>query len=606
MSRKLALISLFLWFSATVNSSVLPLDKVSHIRNGFLGLGEDFFVRCVMKPVEGAKLILFNSEAAKELGIKVPSDSEIEQSVLKQFALMVEECEPRDGSKKLPNVTTFATRYHDSNESGESVPHGDGRAVWVSEIEGPQKLKLDVVLKGVGRTTLAKTMATNASADEKAHNDGLQSFNEGIYSYIVSEINRKNHIDGPRDLAVILLPKSIQKREGDKHGAKEVRATITVRIGQQTRMGHLAYFFVYRNADHFKKMLNHVVKRAGAKDLSEYLNLFSRNLAMQAAQLQDLLALHGSLTRGNMTTLGELIDFSTFEYLQNYPLNVSFEEKNSKDFSKQKSAILDYIKDLKSYVKIVPELQLDSAFKLIEEKVEAIYKKVFQHLLLFRLGLEPELIDSIFSEYWLEAIKVVGELTDNFNKVANFVPAGQDRRELAKENINIRALIEVLSKAFADTKAAPDLKTFVDEEELVKVLCPMPRPFPNPLLCGQIISEIGYVASTKVIAENKKLFHRYVFNLFSNLRSLAEVISKKQHVGVQALLIKWATAAALRNQNRPSPKTRELVEKKISDQGVVGKIESNLEALKSIRDDVVKSYTDEQLYDLSRLNVARD
>ncbi|NRA47295.1 MAG: hypothetical protein HRU09_20285 [Oligoflexales bacterium] len=282
-------------------------SSLSSGEHPFRDLGDEYFVPLKMKkiPSNEARVLFFNYKLAEKIKLPFPkAPQQLEKLILDHFAVMVER--PYEAHELNTEGSMFATRYMDSaGKNPEKDAMGDGRAVWAGQwpVEDDHgKVYLDVVLKGVGITTLEWI-----GHSESSHKDGLQSKREAVHSYMIGAINADNQLNASTDLAVIELSKL--KKYDEKFG--EQAATITVRIGHQTRMGHLSYWSHEAPTGTFKQILNYSVRRAlgyhcdrtlGLDDYKLYLAYFVENIADNAARLEDLQALHGSLTRGNMTT----------------------------------------------------------------------------------------------------------------------------------------------------------------------------------------------------------------------------------------------------------------------------------------------------------------
>ena len=346
---------------AKVYATTDEWSSLSSGKHSFRDLGNDYFVSLKMKKIDPneARVLFFNYKLAEKINLKIPENADkLEALILDHFAVMVDH--PCDPHEQDMNGSMFATRYMDSVGKDPNLDaRGDGRAVWAGEWitkKGGKKYYYDVVLKGVGKTTLEWQ-----GHQEGSHKDGLQSQREGVHSYMVGAINARNQIDASTDLAVIELKNHTKQNE--KFG--DQAATITVRIGQQTRMGHLSYWAKDEEPGKYTSILNYSVKRALGSDINKdlsiqdyrlYLAYFVENLADNAARLEDLHALHGSLTRGNMTTLGQLIDFGTWKYQDGNHHGCivstpggSVETEGCK--SRQRRAIKSYIKDFFAYLK---------------------------------------------------------------------------------------------------------------------------------------------------------------------------------------------------------------------------------------------------------------
>lgn len=418
------------------------LEKMSSGKHSFRKLGREFYVACKMEkvPASEAKLVFFNQELAESLGLSLPKNPDkLEKMILDKFAVITDDCS--ENYHAIPG-TMIATRYMDSSGKDPLLhAQGDGRAVWSGEImanfNGKMK-PLDVVLKGIGKTTLEWR-----GHDELSHKDGLQSTREGVHSYIISKINQKNEIDSTQDLAVIKLINRVKKDQ--KYG--DQAPTITVRIGQQVRMGHLSYWADPNSPDKYKKILQYSVNRAinrsvyrnlTPETINKFLNLFVKNLATEAARYADLVAMHGSLTRGNRTTEGLSIDNGTWQYLDAYHADYPTVGGSNGKLQNQKGSIKDYIKDFFSYTKVGDPVfynQISDLESKFNQLFDDIYEDSYLRMTLRRIGYTAENISRILTNDSLsgDAIALASELnrltqkTEDFNNVTSEVSAcGKD------------------------------------------------------------------------------------------------------------------------------------------------------------------------------------
>lgn len=297
-----------------------------------------------MKKIEGARLVLFNHALAKRLGLQLPRDPKaLERLILDRFAYRT--ALPDENSDQ----TFFATRYQDSGSKRPGDALGDGRAVWTGEVRvrrqnQPSETQfIDFVMKGVGQTPLAWL-----NHSDPLHKDGLQSMEEAVHSFIMSEINLRNELDSTADLAVIELP--LEKK--DKHTGKVARAALTIRVGNQTRIAHFRYFS--DRPELFKVIFDYCVRRdlglsdgtlLKRADYNRYFERLAQNLAEEAARYYDLHAVHSSPTPGNRTTQGSTIDLGTFRYLDAHHVEYSylFDQLKLKDQTAQLRGYIDWV-----------------------------------------------------------------------------------------------------------------------------------------------------------------------------------------------------------------------------------------------------------------------
>lgn len=380
------LVFLILLF-VSVNLWAQSWQELGSGKHSLQDLGKDFYVNVPVKRIEGARLVLFNYRAARQLGLQLPDDpQQLEKMILENFAFTVSD-------EKSADKTWMATYYQDSGGKGPGEARGDGRALWSGEMllkQGNVNKYIDFVLKGVGQTPLAWL-----NHSDPGHKDGWQSMREAVHAFIMSEVNYRNELDTTVDLAVIEIP--VEKK--DKHTGKVENSAITLRVGEQTRTAHFRYWS--DNAKKFEKIFDYAVKRGlgfspkmNFKNESEahqyremFLQHFATRLADEAARYYDLHAVHSSPTPGNRTSSGATIDLGTFRYLDSHHANYSYLFDQL-----QLGGQYGQTYQLKRYISDVVEYAQEADVYLDQDKADAIFDREFEKRLtahwLHRIGLD--------------------------------------------------------------------------------------------------------------------------------------------------------------------------------------------------------------------------
>ncbi len=347
-------------------------SEIANSQHSLKNLGSEFYIDVPLAPVEGARLVLFNKDAAKRLGLEIPEDpAALEKMILKNFALFV--------NKEHPTTHMMATYYLDSGKKEPGGALGDGRAVWTGESRSGN-FGVDFVLKGIGPTPLAWE-----NHSDSGHKDGLQSMTEAIHSFIHSEANFRNGLDSTVDLAVIEIP----QQKLNKYTGKMENATITLRAGDQLRVAHLSYHA--DNPENFKKIFNYAMKREFGinDDIREFMKKFTVNLAEESARYFDLHAVHGSPTHGNRTLRGATIDMGTFRYLDANHQQYSYlfkrlKYKNQTDHFKMSLDKILYLSETAQLISRKTSKEISSSSEKIFQET---YENTLKDIWLGRLGL---------------------------------------------------------------------------------------------------------------------------------------------------------------------------------------------------------------------------
>jgi uncharacterized protein YdiU (UPF0061 family) len=378
-------------------------ERMSSGHHTFKYLGSRFYVNAPVKKIEGARLVLFNFEAAKALGLELPDDPKLlEQLVLEQFAYMID-------ANGTADKQWFATYYQDSSSKAAGEARGDGRALWTGELPLTDgQGNIDVMVKGIGVTPLAWSNHSDPS-----HKDGLQSMREAVHSFVMSELNRLNELNSTIDLAVIEIPTT----KTDHRGRQE-KASLTIRVGEQTRMAHLKFWSDSKKG--FSAVFDFVIRRAlhmkfdapvSQAQRDQYLRTVAINLADEAARYYDLHAVHGSPTAGNRTSSGATIDLGTFRYLDAHHSEYSylFDKLKLGGNHGQTEQLSQYLTEITNQAaRVGITLDLHEALATFDEE----YRRHLTDLWLMRLGLNEREIAKVSRETRTEFFDLLEELSE--------------------------------------------------------------------------------------------------------------------------------------------------------------------------------------------------
>jgi uncharacterized protein YdiU (UPF0061 family) len=423
-----------------------PWEDASEGQSSFVNLGPDYSVPVPVQRVRGARLVLLNQGLAERLGLSGTDLAQVEKLILERFAITTNV----NGSSKWH---MFATRYLDyARKSLEELgnPQGDGRAVWAGEqqikLADGRILYLDFSLKGSGRTPLARAVLDRGGEKglNTQYSDGLQSMEEAVRGFIASNTLARNGLESVQDLAVIELP--IQKAIG-KSG-NTAKAALTVRVGTQTRMGHLEYFT--EEPEKFRKLFEYTVKRdlglpldavVTDKVVGDYFLQLGGNTGKESAVYLDNNWLHGSLTRGNQTTKGVPIDFGTFEAMDafhgehKYLYERLFTKNQSKD-------IYDYVERAYTMAKNAG-FQSSVSLEQVKKEFTHTYTEKLTDLRLQRLGLTEEQIAALPANLKSEFFNTTEKLALMPGKkpmefyLGKIKPAAFDLRNILRESLKV-------------------------------------------------------------------------------------------------------------------------------------------------------------------------
>lgn len=266
--------------------------------NRFIALGEAFFVRTQPTPVFRPALIQFNRALAGDLGMSVDGTSDA--ALAEIFS----------GNRVPAGAEPLAMAYA-GHQFGQFVPQlGDGRALWLGEMRTADGARLDVQLKGSGRTAWSRG------------GDGRAALGPVLREYLVSEAMFRLGVSTTRALAAVATGETVARE-------RPLPGGVITRVAESfIRVGTFEYFAARGNLAAVKQLADYVIARnypalAATEQPAHqrYGALLARVIARQArliAQWMQLGFIHGVMNTDNMSIAGETIDYGPCAFMDGY------------------------------------------------------------------------------------------------------------------------------------------------------------------------------------------------------------------------------------------------------------------------------------------------
>ena len=205
---------------------------------------------------------------------------------------------------RLPEGTTPVAQAYAGHQFGGFVPRlGDGRALLLGEIAGPDGSLRDLSLKGSGRTPFARG------------GDGLAAVGPMLREYVISEAMHALGIPTTRSLAVVATGRPV-RRETLLPGA------VLARVARShLRVGTFQYAAASRDTGLLRRLTDHAIARhhpGAAAAERPALALFEAVVDAQAELVARWMLVgfvHGVMNTDNMTISGETIDYGPCAFL---------------------------------------------------------------------------------------------------------------------------------------------------------------------------------------------------------------------------------------------------------------------------------------------------
>ena len=269
-------------------------------KNSFATLPKKFYEPITPETVHDPVLQKYNWKLGRELGFNFTQETPELTDCLA-------------GNLIFADSTPVAMAYA-GHQFGRFVPQlGDGRAILLGEKITPDGKRVDVQLKGSGRTRFSRG------------GDGKSPLGPVIREYIVSEAMHALGVPTTRALAIVSTGERILREDGIHPGGVMTRvASGFVRVGSfeyfaargdEAAIGELADYVIAR---HYPEILE-------TKD--RYRQFFSSVATRQArlvAKWMQLGFIHGVMNTDNTSISGETIDYGPCAFMDYYDPNMVF------------------------------------------------------------------------------------------------------------------------------------------------------------------------------------------------------------------------------------------------------------------------------------------
>lgn len=345
--------------------------------NSYLRLPSDWYRKTEITPLKQPHLISFNPQVAVRLGL---------DPCLISPDRLARIC---NGTEHWPGTEPIAMKYTGHQFGVYNPDLGDGRGLLLGEVLAPDGERLDLHLKGAGKTAFSR------------FGDGRAVLRSSIREYLASEAMSGLGIPTTRALCLI-GSEEYTLRNGMEPCAMLLRVTPC-----HIRFGHFEYFYYTRRHDDLATLAQYCIDR-----YYPHLNASPRPVAAMFAEVvrrsAELVALwqaygfvHGVLNTDNMSILGETFDYGPFTFMDRYePDHVANKNDHAGRyaFANQPSIVLWNLAALaQALLPLVDKSLLEKEL----DAYEALYRRARMKRMRARLGLlseqqqDAELVDEM-------------------------------------------------------------------------------------------------------------------------------------------------------------------------------------------------------------------
>lgn len=251
--------------------------------NSYARLPRLFYSRQEPVPVLAAKPVIYNHDLAGLLDVPLE---------LNTFA-----------GNQVPIGAETISQAYAGHQFGHFTMLGDGRAVLLGEHVTPSGARVDVQLKGSGRTPYSR------------RGDGRAALAPMLREYIISEAMYALGVPTTRSLAVMLTGENIM-RETELAGA-----VLTRIAASHIRVGTFEYAAYFGSEDDVRILADYTITRhfqLQPGDYVEFLRAVVKRQAELIAKWQLVGFVHGVMNTDNMAISGETIDYGPCAFMDAY------------------------------------------------------------------------------------------------------------------------------------------------------------------------------------------------------------------------------------------------------------------------------------------------
>ncbi|MEX0320338.1 MAG: YdiU family protein [Ruegeria sp.] len=262
--------------------------------NSYARLPGAFYAQQEPEPVGAPKLVAFNDDLARLMGITPGEVGEMAQT----FA-----------GNAIPDGAQPLSQLYSGHQFGHYNPQlGDGRAVLLGETVGSDGIRRDIQLKGSGRTPFSR------------QGDGRAWLGPVLREYVISEAMHALGIPTTRALAAVETGEVVL-REAPMPGA------VLTRVAQShLRVGTFQVFAARGDLASLKALTDYAISRhyPDAQGPMGLLKCVRDAQARLIAQWMSVGFIHGVMNTDNCSIAGETIDYGPCAFMDSYHPNTVY------------------------------------------------------------------------------------------------------------------------------------------------------------------------------------------------------------------------------------------------------------------------------------------
>lgn len=265
-------------------------------RHHYAALGPDFLTPVDPTPLPELHWVAQHHTLAHDMGL--PDSFWAQPQVLAALG----------GNATLEGSSPLASVYSGHQFGVWAGQLGDGRALWLGELDTPQG-PMELQLKGAGKTPYSRM------------GDGRAVLRSSIREFLASEAMHALGIPTTRALALVGSPGKVLREE------LETAAVLTRVAPSFLRFGHLEHFAAKGQIQQLQTLVDFFIHHqwpdlieipAGPSRYTAFLARVTETTASLLAGWQSVGFCHGVMNTDNMSLLGLTLDYGPFQFLDGF------------------------------------------------------------------------------------------------------------------------------------------------------------------------------------------------------------------------------------------------------------------------------------------------
>lgn len=349
----------------------MPLSKTYHPDPAFLTLGQGYGDTVEAAVFPETVVRYRNDKAAQDIGLSELNNGEW----LGHFGRF----EPLPGNLMEP----IAQRYHGHQFRHYNPDIGDGRGFLFAQLRDTDGRLMDLGTKGSGTTPYSRA------------GDGRLTLKGAVREILATEMLEALGVRTSRTLSVVETGESLHR--GDE--PSPTRSAVMVRLNHgHIRIGTFQRLSFHRETDRSNRLVDYCLKYYFTTETTDddaenallLLDLVSKRVAENAADLMAAGFVHGVLNTDNINITGEIFDFGPWRFLPELEPNFTaayFDETGLYAFGRQPEALHWNIYQLGG---ALADIAGENAVRAVLADFPAHYVAAIRKKLLVRLGVKSQ------------------------------------------------------------------------------------------------------------------------------------------------------------------------------------------------------------------------